>query len=712
MRFTIRQTLALGIGAILALFAISGILSYYQARIVVGQLESITEVSLARSASAYEMEINLAEIGLAVKGYLHTPSAELLDRMADDSKDFERALTQFRQSSRNSRDRDEESKIGEKFAVYHQSATELIRLHDVQTQNLLAYRAAAQRVDHAMHGDYEASVAPGDRKGINRVLTAMRLSNDLHGMGEMVGVFLATGAPEYETAIAHYMQALIQRSEDYVKAADAGEESGKVRAHYQELIDLTRRVRPIIALEKKLGDRFKDFLVVRSQIDDLFDDDVQPATTKALDQANVTAISAAHKASVVVWLAIVLGLAVGLMFGIATTNGVMRHIRALTMRAEAIAQGDFSSRATVQPGHEFAILAESFNLMAARRAEAEASLRQVQARLHTEVESRTSDLHRANRLLQEELETRRVNEASLKLSAAVFDSAREAIVITDSESVIVMANKAFERITGYASSEVIGKSVKLLSDRHQDEMSGTMTFALQETGYWQGQQLLRSKGGELFPAWESITLVLDSSDQLINQVWVFADITPLKQSEAQLRHLAHHDTLTGLPNRLLFTEHLQNAITRADKHQQFLGLFFVDLDRFKSVNDTFGHTAGDALLRAVANRLRQCVRETDIVARLGGDEFTIILEPVRHSEDLARAAEKILGAFTTPFLVADHEMIISLSIGISVYPADAQNPEALLKHADSAVHTAKDHGKNCYRYYRLGSTDVALTAKL
>ncbi|MDQ3261157.1 MAG: EAL domain-containing protein [Pseudomonadota bacterium] len=694
MRLTIRQTLALGIGIILVLFVISGIFSYYQTRIVVGQVESITKVSLARSVSTYEMEINLAEIAVAVSGYLHTPTPELRNRLADDTQDFQDALMQFQQFSRTRQDRDEIAQIRQKFDRYQLSATELIRVHDVQAQKIRAYGELAQVLDRELRGVYETRVATNDIKRNNRVRIAMRISNALHGMAEMLGIFLVTRTPEYETGMAQYLQELLQSSDAYVKATGPGEALQTAREQHQAVIEVTRRVGPIVALQKELDGLFMGFLAMSSQLDDLLDNEIQPSSWQQLNRVSATAVAAVKNADAVLWVTLCLGLAVGLLVGLATARGVMRHIRDLTVGAQAIARGDLSSRVTVLPGHEFAILGESFNSMAAARAQAEASLLQ------------------ANRLLQDELDARHVNEERLKLAAAVFNSASEAIVITDNESIIVMANKAFERITEYDSGEVIGKNVRLLSDRGAEEMSVTMNFALRETGHWQGQRILRNKAGRRFPAWESVTLVLDPSGQLINQVWVFADITPLKQSEEQLRHLAHHDSLTGLPNRLLFTDQLQNAIARADQHAEFVGLFFVDLDRFKTINDTFGHSTGDSLLRAVADRLRQCVRDTDIVARLGGDEFTIIMEGVRQSDDLARAAEKILEAFTAPILAADHELIIAASIGISVYPRDAQDPEALLRHADTALHIAKEQGKNCYRYYAPGATDVALMGKI
>ena len=486
----------------------------------------------------------------------------------------------------------------------------------------------------------------------------------------------------------------------------------RARERHQAAVDVANQVDPIVALQKQIDDRFKNFLTIRNDFDNLLDNNVQPATMQQLNTASATAIGAAKDADVALRVLIGLGLAVGLLAGIATTRVVIRHIRELTLGVQAMKKGDLSSRVTVRPRHEFATLCESFNSMAATRAQAEASLFASQSELQAKVETRTVDLHRVNQLLQQELDIRRVTEKSPDLAAAVFNSASDAIVITDDASVIVMANKAFERITGYGPGETIGKNVRMLSDKSPEDMSNTMTFTLRETGHRQGQRKLRKKDGNLFPAKESISLLFAPSGQIENQIWVFSDITPLKRSEEQLRHLAHHDSLTGLPNRLLFAEMLQNAIARTVQRKEFLGLFFLDLDRFKIVNDTFGHGAGDALLRAVAVRLRGCVRDTDVVARLGGDEFTIILEGLSHSDDFARSAEKVLNAFNSPIIVAGHELIVTASIGISVYPKDASDAESMLINSDTALHAAKAQGKNCYRHYAAPRGDAGLTVKI
>lgn len=222
MHLNIRQTLVLGIGIILLLFVISGVFSSYQTGIVVEEVKSITDVSLARNSAAFEMEINVAETGLAVKGYLHTPNLELLDRMADDTQDFQLALKNFQLASRAGNDDAEVAQIGQKFTLYQQSAAELIRLHDQQAQKIRAYRDSKQTLDHNLHGIYDADVTSNDAKGLDKRWLATRMSGSLHAMSEMLSNFLLSPGPQYETEIANYREDLLRSSDALVKDAAPG----------------------------------------------------------------------------------------------------------------------------------------------------------------------------------------------------------------------------------------------------------------------------------------------------------------------------------------------------------------------------------------------------------------------------------------------------------------------------------------------------------
>jgi len=293
----------------------------------------------------------------------------------------------------------------------------------------------------------------------------------------------------------------------------------------------------------------------------------------------------------------------------------------------------------------------------------------------------------------------------LRQAAAVFEHTNDAIVITNADDTIVAVNNAFSVITGYRPDEVIGKHPRLLkSERQGDEFYRDLWHSLEQTGKWQGEVWDRRKSGAPFPAWESITAVKDHSGKVTDYISVFSDITNIKESEEKLLQLAYHDPLTGLPNRLLFNDRMTQAIAHAKRHCARAALLLLDLDRFKFINDTLGHAAGDQLLQAVGTRLKAAIREEDTVARLGGDEFAIILTQLEHADDAALLAQKLTRLVSEPIHIEDQVLTVSTSIGIGIYPDDAPDPAALSKAADMAMYGAKDHGGNSYAFYKLEMT--------
>jgi diguanylate cyclase (GGDEF)-like protein/PAS domain S-box-containing protein len=292
-------------------------------------------------------------------------------------------------------------------------------------------------------------------------------------------------------------------------------------------------------------------------------------------------------------------------------------------------------------------------------------------------------------------------ETQLKLAAKVFEQSQEGFMITDAKRNIVKVNPAFTVITGYSEHEAVGKNVRMLaSGRHDREFYRNMWESLQNKNYWQGEIWNRRKNGEIYPELLNISAVRDNSDNISGYVSVFADITQLKASEAQLEFLAHHDTLTSLPNRLRLFFRLEHSIEAAKRGGNPLALLMLDLDRFKDVNDSFGHLAGDRLLQLVANRLVERVRHVDTVARLGGDEFTVVLENIAQPEDAARIAQTIIQDLNEPWpLPNGGEVLIGVSIGISLYPQHGHTPELLLQQADAALYKAKESGRNRYAFY-------------
>lgn len=299
-----------------------------------------------------------------------------------------------------------------------------------------------------------------------------------------------------------------------------------------------------------------------------------------------------------------------------------------------------------------------------------------------------------------DISERKRNEERLHQAAIVFDSTNEAIMITDADNRIINVNRAFTEITGYQSYELIGKDPKVLqSEKHNDAFYKEVSNRLNKTGQWRGEIWDRRKNGEVFPVWENISVVKDKNDRAVNYVSVFSDISMIKESEQRLFHLAHHDPLTDIPNRLLFLSNLDQALEHAKRHRHKVGLLFLDLDRFKIINDTLGHASGDSLLQVVAERLRKCVRAEDTVARLGGDEFTVILTQIVRAEDAALLAEKIINELHRVIPINGNEVVTSTSIGISIFPDDAKNSSDLTKAADMALYRAKEHGRHNYQFY-------------
>ncbi len=292
-------------------------------------------------------------------------------------------------------------------------------------------------------------------------------------------------------------------------------------------------------------------------------------------------------------------------------------------------------------------------------------------------------------------------EAALRQSSAVFESTRDGVVITTLEPRIVAVNPAYTEITGYSADEVIGRNPGLLrSGRHDRAFYQAMWASLREVGYWQGEVWNRRANGEVYPQWLTLSTVRDEAGEPSHYVGVFTDLTQLKRSEQQLEHLTHYDPLTDLPNRLLVQSRLEHAIDQARRHRSKLGVLFVDLDRFKNVNDSLGHPAGDALIQAVAGRLRAGLREEDTLARLGGDEFLVVIEDLESADEAASVARKLTELVQQSFRVAgDREVIVSASVGISLYPDDGTTVTDLIQYADAALHQAKAEGRNSSCFY-------------
>ncbi len=295
---------------------------------------------------------------------------------------------------------------------------------------------------------------------------------------------------------------------------------------------------------------------------------------------------------------------------------------------------------------------------------------------------------------------RELLQERLRQAAAVFESTAEAVIIMDLQQQVMAVNRAFSAITGYGESEVLGRRPcevgALLHDAQcEQEVMGTVL----RDGHWQGEVWSRRKNGESYPCWLTLSAVRDSSHQITHHVAVFADITSLKQAQARLDHQANHDPLTGLPNRALFENRLLRAIEDAliDDHQG--AVLFLDIDRFKHINDSLGHPVGDELLRSIAQRLQRCLREVDVVARLGGDEFIVLMPALRSLQDVEQISARLMDSFVQPFHVGGHELFVTASMGISLFPQNGCEVATLVKSADAAMYRAKARGRNRVEYY-------------
>ena len=310
--------------------------------------------------------------------------------------------------------------------------------------------------------------------------------------------------------------------------------------------------------------------------------------------------------------------------------------------------------------------------------------------------------HRLARCKADDAQMRRQEDdhERLRLAWAVFDSTHEGVLVSDATGKIVHVNRAFVEITGYQPEEVLGfNPSKFKSGRHGPEFYREMYSSILNAGQWSGEIWNRRKSGEVYPQWQSIRGIKDDAGQLKHFVAVFSDLTAIKRSEQELIQLAHYDALTQLPNRLLFTDRTAQALTSARSTKRGCALLLIDLDHFKNINDSLGHALGDEVIKTVADRLRALFDGDLTLARLGGDEFGLLVKNCQQVVQAAGLAQRIMDAFKEPFQLDRHQLFITASIGISLFPGDAQSAGQLLRNADSALFKAKSDGREGYALY-------------
>jgi len=296
---------------------------------------------------------------------------------------------------------------------------------------------------------------------------------------------------------------------------------------------------------------------------------------------------------------------------------------------------------------------------------------------------------------------RKLTEIKLRIGSTIFES-QEGMFVTDADSVILQANDSLTKITGYTAEEVINKTPRIFSSgRHDQSFYKQLWQAIIETGAWQGEIWNRRKNGEIYPQWLTITAVKNDNDHCVSHyVATLIDITDRKNNEERIHHLAFHDPLTNLPNRYLLHERLDHYIKLERRNGEQTAVLMLDLDKFKAVNDTFGHLAGDELLQQVAKRISQRLRSSDMVARLGGDEFVLLIHNINQPQFVEKIAKDIIAELSRPFTLSQGNTVeIGASIGISIHPKQGDSPEILIKNADAALYRAKNNGRGCFALY-------------
>lgn len=303
---------------------------------------------------------------------------------------------------------------------------------------------------------------------------------------------------------------------------------------------------------------------------------------------------------------------------------------------------------------------------------------------------------------------RKQAESKLQLAASVFTHAREGITITDASGTMLDVNDTFSHITGYSRAELIGQNPRILrSGRQSPEFYKNMWQKLIKKGYWTGEVWNRRKNGEVYAEMLTISAVHDAGGKTQNYVALVTDITPIKEHQQQLEHIAHYDALTSLPNRILLADRLKHGMIQCERHKNLLAVVYLDLDGFKAVNDTYGHDTGDELLITVSQRMKAALREGDTLARIGGDEFVAVLIVLEHMSDCEQVLSRLLEAAACPVTLNNVTLQVSASIGVALYPQDKADADLLMRHADQAMYIAKQAGKNRYHFFDV-EQDVAI----
>jgi len=366
----------------------------------------------------------------------------------------------------------------------------------------------------------------------------------------------------------------------------------------------------------------------------------------------------------------------------------LKPVQALDTAAKRFGQGELDYRVDVDQNDELGQLADSFNQMAVA----------LKRQCHNEI-ARARELQQSYQSLQKEVSKHQKTAMQREKFLLAIEETDEYVIFTDENGVIEYANPAVCRATGFTKEELLGSKSSILKSDQQDEAFYTnMWETITEGSTFRDVFINRKKDGNLFYEEKTITPMMDGQGKR-HYVGTGRDITEQMQTHDRLYHLAHHDMLTGLGNRIMMVDHLEKALKRADRNENMVGVLFLDLDRFKAINDNLGHNVGDELLKEVARRLSKCTREGDMVARLGGDEFVIIADNVKHVTDVTTLVDRVIQSISENVEIKGNDLNVTTSIGITLYPLDNDNVDGLMKHADAAMYRAKEGGRNGHEFY-------------
>lgn len=391
-----------------------------------------------------------------------------------------------------------------------------------------------------------------------------------------------------------------------------------------------------------------------------------------------------------------------LMIAIAVwlSNLLRRRLQQLIVGANEYSQNNLSYRIPIDSQDEIGMLSNSFNEMAGSLQDYMQKEHELNHTLEERIAERTDQLTLLNRRIQQELTEKEKQEQQLKIYARVFSNTTEAIVITNTSGIIEHVNEAFTLMTGYLPEEVMGNNYQMLrSDEHDLSFYRKIWQTVFSKESWEGEVWTTKKDGTQYPALVIIVPILDKNGHITNFAGIQHDMSEIKQNEMALHRQAYYDPLTDLPNRALAYDRLEHAIVNAKTHNTKVAVLFLDLDKFKQVNDTMGHDAGDMLLCEVGSRLCNVCKETDTISRLGGDEFLIILEEIHFYEDAIHVVENIIESLAKPFIVNEQIIHSSTSVGITFYPDDGLSVRRLLKNSDIAMYRAKAKGRGVYEVF-------------